>query len=73
MQTPRPSPPQLDHLPRLPDGSLELTSDGLDAVVNVEPLGRHDAAVPHQMDEEAVQWFDPQEGVWDGPEAVGDQ
>ena len=25
------------------------------------------------MDEEAVQWFDPQEGVWDGAEAVGDQ
>ena len=25
------------------------------------------------MDEEAVQWFDPQEGVCDGPEAVGDQ
>ena len=25
------------------------------------------------MDQEAVQWFDPQDGVCDGPEAVGDQ
>ena len=25
------------------------------------------------MEEEAVQWFDPLEGVCDGPEAVGDQ
>ena len=25
------------------------------------------------MDEEAVNWVDPQEGVWDGAEAVGDQ
>ena len=32
-----------------------------------------DRAVSHQMDEEAVQWFDPQGGVWDRAEAVGDQ
>ena len=25
------------------------------------------------MDDEAVQWFDPQGGVWDRAEAVGDQ
>ena len=25
------------------------------------------------MDEEAVQWFDPQGDVWDRAEAVGDQ
>ena len=42
-------------------------------MVDVEAFGRDDGALPHQMDEEAVQWFDPQEGVCDGPEAVGDQ
>ena len=42
-------------------------------MVDVEAFGRDDGALLHQMDEEAVQWFDPQEGVWDGPEAVGDQ
>ena len=42
-------------------------------MVDVEAFGRDDGALPHQMDEEAVQWFDPQGGVWDRAEAVGDQ
>ena len=39
-------------------------------MVNVEPLGRHNAAVRHQMDEEPAKWLDPQEGVKDGSEAM---
>ncbi len=42
-------------------------------VIDVEVLGGQHAATSSQMDERAVQWFDPQEGVCDGPEAVGDQ
>ena len=41
-------------------------------MVDVEAFGRDNGALPHQMDERAVQWFDPHEGVCDGPEAVGD-
>ena len=33
---------------------------------DVETHDDYDRAVPHQMDEEAVQWFDPQEGIKDG-------
>ena len=42
-------------------------------VIDVEVLGGQHAATSSQMDERAVQWFDPQEGVCDGPEAVEDQ
>ena len=42
-------------------------------VIDVEVLGGQDAAASHQMVEQAVQWFDPQGGVWDRAEAVGDQ
>ena len=41
-------------------------------VIDVEVLGGQHAATSSQMDERAVQWFDPHEGVCDGPEAVGD-
>ena len=42
-------------------------------VIDVEVLGGQHAATSSQMDERAVQWFDPQGGVWDRAEAVGDQ
>ena len=42
-------------------------------VIDVEVLGGQHAATSSQMDERAVQWFDPQEGVCDGSEAVRDQ
>ena len=42
-------------------------------VIDVEVLGGQHAATSSQMDERAVQWFDPQGGVWDGAEAVRDQ
>ena len=42
-------------------------------MIDVEVLGGQHAATSSQMDERAVQWFDPQGGVCDGPEAVEDQ
>ena len=33
---------------------MELLGDGVDVVADIESLGCHNAAVPHEMDEEAV-------------------
>ena len=55
--------PQLDSLLRLPDGSLPLCRNQAVIVIDVEVLGGQHAATSSQMDERAVQWFDPQEGI----------
>ena len=39
----------------LSESSVELLGDGVDVVADIESLGCHNAAVPHEMDEEAVQ------------------